>query len=401
MVCAFVGVRFHIYEIYLLPVVYFSLMFYNRDVHKKTFVRRHDMPLIDSENHIDISFYNSQAFETVACMHAISDSAHHVNSRVLIESIVEKTPKIIYNQILEYSLMTYNWTLILDMIAGISQNSAQSFQSSIDLMSNLSLVDFSYFIFGGNKVSQECLHDWIKNPDLVFEVDESYFPTYTCAKKVHDYLINAEFHRNKIIETICDFWHNSFSHYWEMLEPHINNSIDEQRQVLVSSGINSFLKNLNPNITFQDGKFIYSNLEVYPVYNFPFFKDFSELRVFPSLFTSPHNYISHHHDFLILGKNLILPQPETNYVEEKLTKGFKALSDDTRLKIVSIINKSPMTTKMLSEELKLSMGNISKHLQLLKECDFVITHKNKQEVFYSLKKDSIFNIFSLTRNFLR
>lgn len=357
------------------------------------------MPLYDFDNSIRVIQYNNQAFETVACMHTISDPTHHIDNKILIERIIGMTPKSVIDKVKEYSSLTYNWTLILDMISGTSKSANESFGETIDTILKLSPVDFSYFIFGGNKVSQERLNDWIQNPKLVFDVDESYFPSYTSANAVFDYLVNMDFYKEMIVKTICDFWQTTFSTFWEAINPYISSSIAKQQHVLATEGIHSFLKNINANITFQDGKFIYSNLEVYPVYNFPFFKDFTELRVFPSLFTAPHSYISHHHNFLVLGQNLIFQEQQyEDYLANDLLMVFKALSDETRLKIIFLINKSPMTTKMLSDRLKLSMGNISKHLQILKNCDIVFTQKNKQEVFYSLKKDTIFNIFSLMRS---
>lgn len=359
------------------------------------------MPLLNMFDYFDVLFHCSQAFETVACMHVIANPVHHRSNKFIIDTIMKNTPNDLISRINKYSTITYDWTLLMDMISGIEPTENASFEDVIEIIKNLSDEEFSYFIFGGNKVSQEMLKEWIKNPDQVLDIDSSYFPVYVNQKEVHHYLLNAQEYKENIISIIVDFWETVFFKYWKKIEQILKSSIEQEKKFLKENGINNFLQKLNPNISFQDGKFIYSNIDVYPVYNFPFFKNFTSLRVFTSLFTAPHSYINHHHNFLVLSNNLKFNIDKNLEVQEDVIKGFKALSDQSRVKIMKIINLEPKTTKMLSDEINLSMGNISKHLKILKECDFVSTEKVKQEVFYSLNKENVYSLSTMIKEIFK
>lgn len=66
---------------------------------------------------------------------------------------------------------------------------------------------------------------------------------------------------------------------------------------------------------------------------------------------------------------------------------FKALGDDTRRKILSILgNKENATAGEISKNFKLSQPTISSHLKILKESGLIKERKHKQNRIYSINK---------------
>lgn len=75
---------------------------------------------------------------------------------------------------------------------------------------------------------------------------------------------------------------------------------------------------------------------------------------------------------------------------ETLVKVFKALSDETRLKILMIISSKVICQKGISKHLQISDSAVSQHIKILKEANILIGHKEGYYVFYKINED-VFN----------
>lgn len=75
---------------------------------------------------------------------------------------------------------------------------------------------------------------------------------------------------------------------------------------------------------------------------------------------------------------------------ETLIKVFKALSDETRLKILMIISSKVMCQKGISKHLQISDSAVSQHIKILKEANILTGYKEGYYVFYKINED-VFN----------
>ena len=71
-----------------------------------------------------------------------------------------------------------------------------------------------------------------------------------------------------------------------------------------------------------------------------------------------------------------------------LAKVFKALSDETRLKILLIISKRTICQKGISKHLGISDSAVSQHIKVLKEAGIVTGIKQGYSVIYIINEDS-------------
>jgi len=79
---------------------------------------------------------------------------------------------------------------------------------------------------------------------------------------------------------------------------------------------------------------------------------------------------------------------------KKWIKAFKALGDESRLKMLACIaKKKELCVCELQALLKLSQPTISRHLRILEEADFLESRRQGQWVIYTLKKNKISSIF--------
>ncbi len=82
---------------------------------------------------------------------------------------------------------------------------------------------------------------------------------------------------------------------------------------------------------------------------------------------------------------------EDKYLE-KLAHQFKILGDKTRLKILMLLKDKELPVNKIVEQIKTTQANVSKHLKLLHKHGIVKKKQVKSSVFYSIKKECIFEI---------
>lgn len=68
---------------------------------------------------------------------------------------------------------------------------------------------------------------------------------------------------------------------------------------------------------------------------------------------------------------------------------FKALSDETRLRILSLLLNEEMCVCEIEFALKLSQSNASKHLSILKILRILDSYKKAQWTYYRISEDFI------------
>ncbi len=86
---------------------------------------------------------------------------------------------------------------------------------------------------------------------------------------------------------------------------------------------------------------------------------------------------------------------------QKLLLLFKALSEETRLKIISILREGELCVCDIAETLGMTQPNISFHIGLLKETGLIKDRKSGRCIYYSLDESEMFGWFMLMSIFER
>lgn len=68
---------------------------------------------------------------------------------------------------------------------------------------------------------------------------------------------------------------------------------------------------------------------------------------------------------------------------------FQAIADPTRRAIILLLTSSAMTPNALAEHFQTSRQAVSKHLQILAECDLLIQQPQGREIYYNLNTDKM------------
>ena len=68
---------------------------------------------------------------------------------------------------------------------------------------------------------------------------------------------------------------------------------------------------------------------------------------------------------------------------------FQAIADPTRRAIIALIAVQAMTPNALAEHFDTTRQAVSKHLQILSECEVVDQQQQGREIYYQLKIDKM------------
>lgn len=71
---------------------------------------------------------------------------------------------------------------------------------------------------------------------------------------------------------------------------------------------------------------------------------------------------------------------------------FQALADPTRRTILTLVAASAMTPTAIAENFDYSRQTISKHIQILTECELLKQEQNGREIYYHLNPNGMKDI---------
>jgi DNA-binding transcriptional ArsR family regulator len=79
----------------------------------------------------------------------------------------------------------------------------------------------------------------------------------------------------------------------------------------------------------------------------------------------------------------------------QLAELFSALSDASRVRIISLLIESEMSVSALAEELKMTESAVSHQLRGLRQMRLVRARKEGRQVFYTFDDDHVAKLYSL------
>jgi len=80
---------------------------------------------------------------------------------------------------------------------------------------------------------------------------------------------------------------------------------------------------------------------------------------------------------------------------------FKAFSNQTRYKIISLLQRKPLTVGEIAQNLNFEQSRVSHNLRCLEQCGFVSVEQNGNFRKYALDKETIIPMMKLVNNHLR
>jgi ArsR family transcriptional regulator len=79
----------------------------------------------------------------------------------------------------------------------------------------------------------------------------------------------------------------------------------------------------------------------------------------------------------------------------QLAELFSALSDASRVRIISLLIEGEMSVSVLAEDLKMTESAVSHQLRGLRQMRLVRARKEGRQVFYSLDDEHVVKLYSM------
>jgi ArsR family transcriptional regulator len=78
---------------------------------------------------------------------------------------------------------------------------------------------------------------------------------------------------------------------------------------------------------------------------------------------------------------------------------FRALAHPTRLQILEVLRGGELPVNLILAQVERDQANISQHLATLRQRGLVVTRKDGNQVFYSVRDPQLFQVLDLMRRF--
>jgi DNA-binding transcriptional ArsR family regulator len=361
--------------------------------------RRGVMPIINHRGNLrqKIKFICNPAVEMIACFHAITDPYHHDNYMRWMKELEDDIETGLIEEIREFGNRYNQWLFVLDIFEVLCKSSDKLFDDAeiiIERFENLDKHEFVYMFLGAKLLyKDEYVYQWLEDPDSIQESKTIILSQYISDEDIKYFVTNVDEIKNKILSMLRRFWDSIYSNEWKGTKPLYSTRIKEEEESLLFKDPIDYLTSIHEDLDYDRGDLIMKKKTLY-IANV---NDLSEICVFPSLFSSPHLMMNISGERITIYLNMNLPIKEE--VSRELVSAIRALSDETRLKILKSLMKEVKTTKKLSEGFNLAPSTVSQHLKILKEVNLVETIKVKKFVYYSVVQQTIDDVLYEVNSF--
>ncbi len=358
------------------------------------------MPVLKSSEEIKqlIHIYCSPAVEAVASLHVLSDPGHHTNCTEWASRVLRTLPKKLRENILDFATRYNQWSLMMDIVTENESIDFSSFYETIESIKSMDDYSFSYLFLGATLIDKEKLRQWIDNPATLHSEDVKELTKYIKYEDIKHYLENITAIREQSLYLISSYWQSIFQKEWLDIYQHILSVVEERWMTLRRSDPIEYLLSLHPDISFKNDEIILKKNTRFRIN----INDIEEIMIFPSVFTAPHLMIDIVDKRLTIYMNLnFISATAKVETPKKLLAGIKAISDETRLKIVKILRSGEKSNQELAAVLSLTPGTVTMHLKMLKDADLVRAKKVKQFVYHELITENLEQLCVDLKSFLQ
>lgn len=293
----------------------------------------------------EVFFTYMPAWEMFFSMHVLARPEHHESRKRWVEEKEQSFPNIV-EDIRKWRYLTMDWNMIIDSFLWSEFRQMEIEELLIELHKRN--------IYQWNEIVACTGIEWsIKERDTILDLLERYY------KEV--YKTEELFIRPGLIRVL-------------------RRELERCEKV----GLTKWAKEIHSRLYVCDESISYIKDKEY---RYPQ-KEIRAIYVTVSTFVDPHLWMCQTPGELEIIKRLPMEEVKGE-IPDDFAVLFKALSDETRLKIVKCLLKGISTTQEISQRLEISEAAVSKHLKLLYEAELVVKRKNGYFVEYEFQTEKI------------
>lgn len=354
---------------------------------------------------IDCKFCYSSTMEEIMCFHVMADPMLHTACGSWVMHIHDRLSQKLRNEIDAIGAAYSSWFYILDVFGTLVDESA-NYKCDLELMlERLAAMDDAEFlyIFIGLGVSEyhislEEFTEWYLDiPSLLSRLEGMGYNLLALSDGEYA-LRNCAQLKERISFVLRQFWVEAFEKEWISISGYVEEIITHEELALRHTTLLQYLSHFHNRLELTDDMLIFNKTPQLCIK----VEDIYSLVITPTIFGD-----SHLHGNIYRGKvNLSLSlNSKALLLRQEPPESFflllRAISDETRFKILRVLWNEDATTKEISDILRLSQSTVSLHLKQLKEADLVTSHKFKKFVYYQIKKEQLLSLQELLLEYIQ
>lgn len=358
-----------------------------------------------SFKNVKCQFCYSSTMEELMSFHVMAEPELHPVCGDFAMHLHDSLPDNLKAEIDDIGTRFAHWYFILDLIGYLVEEDA-NYQCDIEQVSEKLLVfplmEFCYYILG---LSVDALHISLE------EFSGWYLDEQTCMEelKARNYdlmemetvsyvLANAGELKKRLLKIIRESWDCCFSKEWENICHYVREIIAHEEMKLEHTTLSEYLSQFHSQLKLEDGMLIFDKTPKLQAS----LAQIEALTITPTIFGDSHLHGTIYGSRVNINLNLNYRALQiSKAIPESYFQILRAISDESRFKILKVLWNGDATTKEISDILRLSPSTISLHLKQLKDADLVTSRKIKKFVYYQLKREQLLTIQDQLINYLK
>lgn len=355
--------------------------------------------------HIKCQFCYSSTMEELMSFHVMAEPDLHPVCGEWVMHIYQGLPEKLQEEISYWSENFAHWYYVLDLFGIVIEEDA-NYQCDLEMMTErvscMPQVEFAYHMLGLSvadlNISIEEFCSWYQNPvECRTQLESHQYSLMDIEYAVYIVEHTNEL-RERLMYVIKEYWDTAFSKEWESISNYVKDIIYYEEMSLSHSTLLEYLTQFHNQLKVEGGYLIFNKIprlviEIGAIEN---------LIITPSIFGDNHLHGSVFGGRVNMTMNLNYRALQVSRpISDSYFQLLRALSDESRFKILKVLWNGDATTKEISDILRLSPSTISLHLKLLREADLVSSSKIKKFVYYRLKREKLMMLQEQTLNYLK
>ncbi|MNB72346.1 HTH-type transcriptional repressor AseR [compost metagenome] len=340
---------------------------------------------MSSSLHHKIKTVVSPFHELLCCLHVLTQPGHHPGRLAWATAALQQLSAGLADEIREIGRVSDDWTALHDLADAWGRS--RTCEEGIQELLALPDAELVHLMLNG-KVPVSTVLLWMKGERGLTEEGLE-------ADGI-DLLENLDSFRLRLAATLRKVEAELFRDEWKVIEPFLQAAAGDFLCEADRSPERA-LNSLHPRLRAEKGTITAQKARAY-LFDY---ETLEHIYIFPSTFIAPHLLLGIHGNDVFLPLAVEIPGPgSSDSPPADLLLRYKALSDETRLRIIRLLWRNPHCTKQLAPILGISEAAVSKHLKLLSEAGLVQSRRRGSYQFYSAVKEELEMLIVLQRQYL-
>lgn len=295
----------------------------------------------------NIEFIYSPLFELLCSLHVLLNPEHHLERITWAQEMKAKLPQKLYDDLTMFGKRTSGWMAVMDLCNIYEECDDFNIISALDFTSDLKIEDFN-----------------------------NIFAKYN--------VVFNDTSRDNLIRALKEYYFNYFEKELRYIEPLLVRQLKKASEKCRNEGVLNYVNDIHGRIEITNEAFLFHK---YTLFTVPF-SSLKTIIIRISSFITPHLLMDEGKGMVLFTETAHLDK-EIDKVPIDLLRVIKALSDETRMRIIKNLYRKKCSTQSLALELKLTEACISKHLKLLYDAELLYKERAGNYIYYYLNTELI------------